>query len=134
MNPSLGDLGLIDSLNDLIENINATRKLNVVLETKSFSETSINTHQSLMVFRIIQEALNNAIKHARAKSVLIRISTQKNTLHLQIKDDGVGFEQHKIKKGAGLNNIQNRVYLSNGLLSLETAPGNGCTINIKIPV
>jgi PAS domain S-box-containing protein len=134
MNPSLGDLGLIDSLNDLIENINATRKLNVVLETKSFSETSINTHKSLMVFRIIQEALNNAIKHARAKSVLIRISTQKNTLHLQIKDDGVGFEQHKIKKGAGLNNIQNRVYLSNGLLSLETAPGNGCTINIKIPV
>ena len=134
MNPSLGDLGLIDSLNDLIEDINATRKLNVVLEVNNFSETSLTPQQSLMVFRIIQEALNNATKHAKAKSVLIRLSTQKNTLHLRISDDGVGFEPHMIKKGAGLNNIQNRVYLSNGLLSLESTPGNGCTITIKIPV
>jgi signal transduction histidine kinase len=56
------------------------------------------------------------------------------THNLLIRDNGIGFEPQAIKKGAGLNNIQNRVYLSNGTLFIESAPGKGCPIEITNPI
>src|SRR5215211_695401 len=64
MDPSIEDLGLADSINDLIENINLTRKLHVSLNADPIMEEILDQNQKLTVFRIIQEALNNAIKHA----------------------------------------------------------------------
>jgi PAS domain S-box-containing protein len=134
MNPSLGDLGLVDSIHDLIENINITRKLHVALEAGEELEDKLSENQKLTLFRIIQEALNNAIKHAKATNVLINLYQCKNNILLNIKDDGVGFEPVSVKKGSGLKNIQNRVYLANGSITLESNPGNGCNIEIKFPI
>jgi signal transduction histidine kinase len=134
MNPSLGDLGLVDSIHDLIEDINITRKLHVALEAGEELEDKLSENQKLTLFRIIQEALNNAIKNAKATNVLINLYQCKNNILLNIKDDGVGFEPVSVKKGSGLKNIQNRVYLANGSITLESNPGNGCNIEIKFPI
>jgi len=133
MDPAIGDLGIVDTIHDLIENINLTKKIAVELEIDPFIENILDKKQKLTVFRIIQEALNNVIKHAKATSVMISIKQQNNTIRLQISDDGVGFDYISTKKGAGLKNITNRVYLINGHLRIDSRCGEGCTILITIP-
>lgn len=134
MDPSIGDLGLLDSINDLVENINITRKLHVSLSAASDLEKYLDESQKLMIFRVIQEAMNNTIKYAQATSVQIHIKINAGNLELLIADDGKGFEVATIKKGAGLKNIQNRVYLTGGNLVIESAPGKGCKIIINFPI
>ena len=130
MNPSLGDLGLVDSIQDLIENIKATRKLNVVLEATQTIENALPENLGLTIYRIIQEGLNNAVKHAHATLVYLSLEKTDDGISLVIKDDGIGFNKENIKKGTGLKSIQNRVYLTHGTLQIDSAPGNGCTLTI----
>lgn len=133
MDPSIGDLGLMDSLNDLIESINLTRKLYIRLSTDKKIESVLTKNHKLTVFRIIQESLNNAVKHAKATTVTIDFKTRKEMIEISIQDDGIGFIPELVKKGAGLKNIQNRIYLINGSHSIQSAPGKGCKIIISFP-
>ncbi|HWI93994.1 MAG TPA: PAS domain S-box protein [Flavisolibacter sp.] len=134
MDPTIGDLGLLDSINDLIENVNLTRRLHVSLVAEQQLELLLSKNNKLTIFRIIQEALNNAIKHARATTVEIFFKLYGDNIMLVIKDDGIGFEASSVKLGAGLKNIQNRVYLVNGTYTIQTSPGNGCKIIINFPI
>lgn len=134
MDPSLGDLGIVDSINDLIENINLTQKIYVTLQIDEDIENYLNKAQKLTLFRIIQESLNNVMKHAKAKYVSIRISHQNGFAELEVADDGIGFVEESTKKGAGIKNITNRVYLINGKLCIDSKPGKGCHIKISFPI
>jgi signal transduction histidine kinase len=130
MNPSLGDLGLVASINDLVENIQATRKLKVKFEADETIERTLSEYVCLTIYRIIQEALNNAVKHAQATTVSISIQKRERSIELTVQDNGIGFDPEQIKRGAGLKNIENRVYLANGTLQIRSTPGNGCTLTI----
>lgn len=134
MDPTIGDLGLIDSINDLIENINLTRKLHVSFTADQYLETLLDKNQKLTIFRILQEALNNAIKHAKAATVQVCLKHLNNTVLITIKDDGVGFDPSLVKRGAGLKNIQNRVYLIGGTYTIQSATKKGCEIIINFPI
>ncbi len=134
MNPSLGDLGLVDSIHDLIDNINLTRKLHVELTAPEELETLLDEQRKLTIFRIVQEALNNAIKHAKATTVQLKFKKEAAILTLKICDDGVGFDPLTVRRGTGLKNIQNRVYLSDAPLAIKSKPGKGCTLEIKFPI
>jgi signal transduction histidine kinase len=134
MDPTIGDLGLIDSVNDLIENINLTRKLHVSLTADPKLESTLTKNHKLTVFRILQEALNNAMKHAKAKTVMIEFKFNRNNIKLTITDDGVGFDLASVKMGAGLKNIQNRVYLLNGTCTIQSDAEKGCKIIINFPI
>jgi PAS domain S-box-containing protein len=134
MDPTIGDLGLIESINDLVENINLTKKIHVKLEADKRLEAFLDKSHKLTVFRIIQEALNNTIKHALATTVAIRFKLRGSHAEISIRDDGTGFDPLLVKMGAGLKNIQNRVYLVNGSYSIHTAPKQGCKIIIKFPI
>lgn len=131
MNPSLGDLGLFASVNDLIEDIRATRKLKVYMQGDETLEHVLSGNLSLTIYRIIQEALNNAVKHAQASTVSVLMRQHNGRVEVTIKDDGTGFDPEVTKKGAGLKNIQNRVYLIDGTLQIWSAPGNGTTLRIQ---
>ena len=131
--PSLEDLGLLDSIEDLVESINATQKIHATFNHENLDENALNENQNLALFRITQEALNNIIRHADASRTTIELSSCKNNIRLTIKDNGKGFDSSCVKKGAGLNNIRNRVYLLNGSLTVNTHPGIGCTLVIELP-
>lgn len=134
MDPSIGDLGLMDSIHDLMENINLTRQLHVALDVDEALEGCMTKNQKLTIFRIIQEALNNAIRHAKATSVMVVISGDDTHISMSVTDDGVGFNADKVKKGAGLKNIQNRVYLIDGTYTIQSTPSEGCSIQIRFPI
>ena len=134
MDPAIGDLGLVDSIKDLTENINLTRKVEANLNIDEELEGLLDKNHKLTIFRIIQETTNNALKHAKATTVHISLVKVRNNIQITIEDNGVGFDLHSVKKGGGLKNIRNRAYLLNGTYTIDTAPGKGCRIIIKFPI
>lgn len=134
MDPSIQDLGIIDSINDMAEAINLTNSVQVIFNYDASIEKLLNKNQKLATFRIIQESINNVIKHAGANYVIINLSHNGEEAELDIEDDGCGFDSFTIKRGAGLSNIENRVYLINGKFSITTSPGRGCRLTIKYPL
>lgn len=133
---SIGDLGLVVSIQDLVENINAARQLKMEFEYQGDVDATIDEKKKLMLFRVIQEQVNNIIRHAHARRAVINLSVDAEGISLKVKDNGQGFEPEKmkVKKGVGLSNIASRVQLFNGTVKIQTAPGRGCTILIKVPL
>ena len=132
--PTLGDLGLIESIKDLCEDFNYTRTFEVTFEHRNIKENKLADNQKLMLFRIIQEQTNNIVKHAKAKHVIISLRATKGSINLEITDDGQGFNLKKTKKGVGLTNIINRAELFNGQVEIVTGQGKGCTIRVNVPL
>lgn len=135
MDPTIYDLGIVDSIKDLIENINLAKKTFVSFEVDASIENLMSKNQKLAIFRIIQEALNNVIRHAKASNVKVLLFyNDEDICELTVEDNGVGFDTSLLKKGAGLKNIQNRVYLINGDHNIQSSTGRGCKILIKFPL
>jgi PAS domain S-box-containing protein len=134
MDANINDLGIIDPLSDLISSINLTGKIKVNMIADESVNWVLNKNQQLMVYRIVQEALHNAIRHSNASILNLSFNIKNNFIELTIEDNGIGLDFAKVKKGAGLKNIENRVYLLQGTLTIQSQPQRGCTFIIKFPV
>ncbi len=94
------------------------------------------TDKDLIVFRILQEVLNNIIKHSSASRINIKLSYLAPLLHLYVNDNGIGFDMEAIpaaKKGMGLHNINKRAGIIGGEVTIKSKPGEGTGITIIIP-
>ena len=87
----------------------------------------------LLLFRIVQEAVNNIIKHATAKSIGISLLYELDVLTMEISDNGIGFDSTTTGIGTGLQNIKKRAAMLKGSLEICSKPGNGTKIKIEIP-
>jgi len=91
-----------------------------------------------MLFRIIQEQVNNVLKHSGARNLIIELLLEEteNRIELNITDDGKGFNPGKVKgkKGLGLSNIMSRADLFGGTVTIMSAPGKGCKLRVQVPV
>ena len=134
--PSVKDLGLIDSIKDLVESLRMTKALHVKFAYTGDFDNIIGDKQKLMLFRIIQEQVNNVLKHAEASQIVIDLKLTDKIINLSIGDNGKGFELEKIKfkKGVGLSNIESRAHLFNGKVTITTAPQKGCKLLIQVPI
>ncbi len=118
---------LVDNLND-----HSDIKTDFVYDIAAYT---IDDDLKLNIYRIIQEGINNILKHASASNASILLRTDKEGLHVAISDDGKGFNTGSTKlKGVGINNILNRVESYNGKIAIASSPGNGCHIELSIPV
>ena len=133
---SIGDLGIVDTLQDLVESIKLTRKVIVEFHYNREVDELLTEPQKLMLFRIAQEQINNVMKHANANNLIIELFPEEGMVNITISDDGQGFdpEQVKLKKGVGLSNISSRAEIFNGKVSIKSAPGKGCTLQINVPI
>ena len=135
---SIGDLGLLDSINDLVESIKATGVIHVEFYTSGPFDEKISEKEKLMLYRIIQEQINNVLKHSGASNLVIELimEERENSIELNITDDGNGFnpESPKNKKGLGLSNIMSRAGLFGGKVTILSAPGKGCTLRVQVPI
>ncbi|SHF01985.1 PAS domain S-box-containing protein [Cnuella takakiae] len=134
MDPSIGDLGLIASIRDLIGNINLTRKMRIRFSCDEALDNLLDESRKVTIFRIVQEAMSNIIRHAKATEVVVKLKQSGDAVLLHVSDNGIGFDPNGIKSGIGLKNIRNRVYLVKGNLQIIAAPGKGCTLKIHIPI
>lgn len=132
--PSLGDIGLKEALEELVGQINLSNRLQVTLRCENNSGRKTEAHLELMLYRIVQEQLNNILKYAKASKVTIALKTTAKAVELSVTDNGVGFDPAEKSKGIGLKNIRNRVEFYAGRLKVVSAPGKGCTVEVSIPV
>ena len=101
---------------------------------------AMNSVSEVMVFRIVQECLNNVQKHAEARNVELRLRTVKQMLEVKVSDDGRGFDPHEVAvrtaedRNLGLKSMRERVELLNGSFPLQASPGEGCQILFRIPL
>lgn len=137
---SLDDLGLIPTLQRYIMNCEQELKIEIIFKTRGDQE-DVKPVVSLTVFRLVQEAINNITKHAKATKVLINLEFLDKELKLYIIDNGTGFdvETIKVKKeninsGFGLFSMRERVDLLNGHFEINSTVGKGTNINIAIPL
>jgi two-component system sensor histidine kinase UhpB len=131
--PSLGDIGLKEALLELIENLTIAPELKIKIKANDQHIENVSNNKKLIMYRIVQEQLNNILKHSGATEALIELKTIRNWIHLNIKDNGVGFDTRKKSRGIGLNNIISRVEMQNGNMEIISAPGKGCLLKIEIP-
>jgi signal transduction histidine kinase len=86
------------------------------------------------MYRIVQEALTNATKHGNAKRAVVEVREDGNDIHVSVRDDGVGFDPTDHTDGFGLLGMHERVQLLDGALEVNSSPGNGTTIDARIPI
>lgn len=88
------------------------------------------------IYRIVQETLSNALRHAQASSVVVQCSQEGHTFFITVEDNGRGFDKHSITKvkGIGLRNIEKRVHFLNGKIDIDAVVNEGTTINIELNV
>lgn len=132
--PSLNDIGLLASVEDMVTPLARAEAYHIRFEHHLCNEDLFNENMKLMLFRIIQEQINNIVKHASATDVHIRLETLNGKGVLVVSDNGHGFDKKLVKKGIGFVNMTNRANLFGGTLSIDTSPGNGCSIRVEIPL
>ena len=132
------DFGLTESIAQELQRIRHTGVFGTELRT-SGDVYSLGFQREIVLYRIVQEVINNAIKHSEAKQVTVEINYTPDLFSLIISDDGKGFEYQNLpenelnKSGAGLRNIQRRASLIGATCQLVSSPGNGTTITITLP-
>ena len=129
--------GIIAAVTDFINMIDVKSKISIKFDHELIDESSIPEEYKPHLFRIIQELLNNAVKHAKATQILIQIVLKNQNLIMTIKDNGIGFDENiditKIKSD-GLRNIIRRAELINGKVILESQLNIGTNYTIEIPL
>jgi two-component system NarL family sensor kinase len=128
---------LIESchLNEILEGMIDQIETHITFLFQSgLTERSMITSFKLNIVRIIQEVINNTLKHGAAKSISLQIRTTTNFLALIYKDDGKGFIKKEFSEGLGQKNMAMRIELLNGRFKLKTKPGKGVRYIIVLPI
>jgi signal transduction histidine kinase len=132
--PSLGKISLEDSVNDLLDSVNLTSKVRITRKISGINNQMLRKDLHVGLYRILQEQLNNVIKHADASEVVVELGEVDDSVRLFISDNGKGFVMKSRKAGIGLMNMRTRAENLNGSFELNSAPGEGCSVEVVVPV
>ena len=130
----LSKLGLCYALEDLFETVNEMDGLQVHIKMDDHKER-LPENTEIMIYRIVQEMINNTIKHAKASEITFELSWNKNEIHMVYEDNGIGFNpEDKLEdKGLGLAGIRSRTDLLRGKMEIEAEKGKGTRYTFRIP-
>ncbi|HEY4150853.1 MAG TPA: sensor histidine kinase [Chitinophagaceae bacterium] len=132
--PNLKGNPLTENIRHLLEDIENTGIFATSFSHKGTGKLEIPEGKKLALFRILQEQLKNIIKHSQANNIVVRLCVSGNLVTLSIKDNGIGFNPSRKSSGIGLSNIYDRVSLYKGKTVLKTAQGEGCLLEVSIPL
>lgn len=137
MPTTMDNFGLLQSTHEMCERLSSIHTASVSFHEEG-SRISLDKDQELLLYRIAQEAITNAIKHSTAAKIDVLFKWAKESLTLSVTDDGLGFdfptEQNKItgRHGLGLFNMENRVTLLGGKLTFEKNQPSGTVVSVKL--
>lgn len=132
--PSIELNSLEEVIQDLLEPLKLAAGIKIDYKINNVDKNLLTNEQQLNMYRIIQEHLNNILKHSKAKNVFITITHSNNHIDINIKDDGQGFDVTARRKGIGFKNIQSRAELLGGNMNVISKPGKGCSLVVKFPL
>jgi signal transduction histidine kinase len=133
----LTKMGFYEAVGDMIDNINDTPEINAVFVIEG-DQSRLPENKEIMLYRVVQEMVNNTLKYARAKNITLKVVNSDSYLNMIYSDDGVGFDLNKILESPntniGLKSIESRIGFLNGEIKLETSPGHGVRYAISVPL
>ena len=126
--------GIASDVKNFIEKIDS-EKLKVKVEANGFKD-KLESNVETVLYRVIQEAVNNVIKHAQATFLNIKLDREASGISATITDNGVGFDTTAVESfnGIGLKNITARVEYLKGIVKYRSAPGAGTSLRVWVPV
>ena len=135
----LDDLGLVPAIKRYLEEFK--ERHGILVEFLFFGQQNrLQSSLEVALFRVVQESLNNVMKHAQARQVKVKVEMLPNKVNILIKDNGVGFNPTKLtinqdkKEGYGLMGMRERIQLLKGTFNIYSTPGQGTEVAINIPV
>lgn len=134
MPESLIKFGLSASINDICKDITASGALKVNFQPIDLDKLLVDQPVLIIIYRIVQELLNNVMKHAGARNVLVQLIYRDGKLSLTVEDDGKGFDTTSINlsEGIGLSNIKSRIDYLGGTWDIQSDIGKGTTVTIDL--
>lgn len=135
LRPGALDMGLVSAAEWLLANFQERSGVRCRLEAPT-EELAMDDDRTTAVFRILQESLTNIARHAEASNVTVTLTLDEGELCMQVEDDGVGFDSQLVrqKKTFGLMGIRERAMAFGGLSSIDSRPGDGTTLTVRIPL
>ncbi len=130
---ALDDLGLRNALRALVASVARDARLNVTPEIEP-DLPSLTPEQELVVYRVAQEALTNALRHAEADTLRFSLRADRGEVVLVIEDDGRGFDPKRVPSVSGMRGMRERALLVRGRLEVDSTPGGGTTVRLRTPV
>lgn len=132
---SLEKLGLIEAIRDLLNRYIHDHGPNIIFQYFGFEKPgTIDSNTALNIYRIIQELVNNSIKHANCKEIFVQLSKSAYEMTISVEDDGKGFDAETVKRGMGLENIRSRINYLKGEFNIESSDNQGTLFLVQIPI
>ncbi|SHO61826.1 ATP-binding protein [Algoriphagus zhangzhouensis] len=138
--PELTDYGLVPALTELTQELSKLTDKNIVLFNKTDFNQRLDNLTEINLYRITQEAINNAIKYAESSHIIVTISHSESILSIIVDDNGKGFDKKTLKPkpdkdgGMGLTFMQERINYINGRLFINSAPNQGTRVTLNVPI
>ncbi|MBE0480585.1 MAG: PAS domain S-box protein [Dehalococcoidia bacterium] len=129
----LRSAGLIQAMTTMVEEYAQRTKVKVDFDHSNGLD-EVPEEVALASYRIVQESLTNTVRHARASEVKVRLSREQGNLHLEVRDNGIGFDPEAVKKSTGLTGIRERAQALGGDFSIESDPGKGTLVLADLPL
>lgn len=131
---ALDDLGLIPTIRKYLANVEDYHQINISLSEQGI-QGRFDSKYEVALFRLIQESIQNAVKHGAPKNIHVNFRIEKNQIFLLIRDDGIGFDLESKKENSfGLIGMRERVEMLDGEFSIKSQIGQGTTVYVKIPL
>ena len=136
MPETLLKFGLDTGLKDYCADINASGAMEVSYQSIGLAQESLDQTTAITIYRIVQELINNTLKHAAARHSIVQVSKSHNQFSITVEDDGKGFDTVLLRqsKGIGWSNIQHRVDFLKGKLDVISQPGKGTSVHIEFDI
>jgi len=133
MPEALVKFGLDTALKDFCNDINQSGALQASYQSIGIENHTVDQTTAITIYRIVQELINNTMKHASAKSAIVQVTKVGEHLSVTVEDDGKGFDTLTLQgaRGMGWANIQNRVEFLKGKLDVQSVPGKGTSVHIE---
>jgi len=128
----LDDLGLIPALEWQGREVSRSSRIEVEVEAEGVSE-NLPDETGICLYRLVQEALHNAVRHSEARNARVRIEQSGGRIRLRVTDDGRGFDPSRTR-GLGILGMEERVRRLGGKLRIQSEPGKGATVEAELPV
>ena len=128
------NIGLCETILNVSEDTMKVNPIKIFLELADFREHLVSNKVKLNVFKIVQEQLNNILKHAKATEVTICLLQIKKSIVLSISDNGGGFDTSQKQKGTGIANIKSEAASCNGTADFISQPGQGSILTVTFRV
>jgi signal transduction histidine kinase len=133
MPEALAKFGLKTAVEDFCSNLQQASGIKIIYQ-QTGEERELPGIANVNTYRIIQELVNNAIKHAGAKQILVQLTKAARNILISVEDDGKGFDANKqpVSAGMGLTNVKNRVQYHHGSMDVQSTPGKGTSVYIEL--